>query len=484
MSEQIPVEFEEEIVDSHSSSDEENHTSSSSSASFDEEQATSPVDLVESSTTEESLSVEPESLSSVEPNPESSEFLATSESLQSTSPDIEEIPSENENNEEVETKTAEKSDNEEAETEASPDIEEIPSENEDNEEVETKTTETSENEEVDNEEVETKVTEISEDVIETSTADLIENTDKTTESFDLAEIEKSEQEEEAKSSSSDSPAEELDPFDMITGEDVSRLPDVVNPNEKKEEPISEEPGDDIDDVDPFDMITGEDVSRLPEVVNPNAAKAAEPEKAVEPEKATYAQAARSRPTSECNPEEPVVEDVEDPVVENVEPVVNAAPKVEATPTAVPEAEGEGKQSRAERKTKKAMMKLGLSPVDGINRVVLRKDKSLLFVVPNPEVFRKGDTWVVLGEARVEDPNQRAREMAAQKMAQDVQQKKPETIPTTITEEEEEVDVPAEGVEEKDIELVMQQASCSRAKAISALKSNSNDIVNAIMELTI
>ena len=69
-----------------------------------------------------------------------------------------------------------------------------------------------------------------------------------------------------------------------------------------------------------------------------------------------------------------------------------------------------------------MQKLGLAQVEGINRVVLRKDKSLLFVVPNPEVFRRGDTWVVLGEARVEDPNQRAREMAAQKMAENVQQK--------------------------------------------------------------
>ena len=68
------------------------------------------------------------------------------------------------------------------------------------------------------------------------------------------------------------------------------------------------------------------------------------------------------------------------------------------------------------------MKLGLAPVDGINRVVLRKDKTLLFVVPNPEVFRKGDTWVVLGEARVEDPNQRAREMAAAKVAENIQPK--------------------------------------------------------------
>ena len=36
------------------------------------------------------------------------------------------------------------------------------------------------------------------------------------------------------------------------------------------------------------------------------------------------------------------------------------------------------------------------------------------------------------------------------------------------------------MEEKDIELVVQQANVSRNKAIKALKKNNNDIVNAIM----
>ena len=36
------------------------------------------------------------------------------------------------------------------------------------------------------------------------------------------------------------------------------------------------------------------------------------------------------------------------------------------------------------------------------------------------------------------------------------------------------------VEDKDIELVMQQANVTKAKAIRALKNNKNDIVNAIM----
>merc|ERR1739848_702294 len=193
----------------------------------------------------------------------------------------------------------------------------------------------------------------------------------------------------------------------------------------------------VEEIDPFDMICGDDISRLPDVVNPNEKK---PE-TIEEEKPSYAAVARSRPTSECSDnelvEDPVVEDVVDEPVQAAAPSVSATPKVEA---AQPEAETEGKQSRAERKTKKAMMKLGLAPVDGINRVVLRKDKTLLFVVPNPEVFRKGDTWVVLGEARVEDPNQRAREMAAAKVAENIQPKtKTDPVQATITEEDEETD---------------------------------------------
>ncbi len=42
---------------------------------------------------------------------------------------------------------------------------------------------------------------------------------------------------------------------------------------------------------------------------------------------------------------------------------------------------------------------------------------------------------------------------------------------------------ATGVEEKDIELVMSQANVTRTKAIKALKKTENDIVNAIMDLT-
>ncbi len=39
------------------------------------------------------------------------------------------------------------------------------------------------------------------------------------------------------------------------------------------------------------------------------------------------------------------------------------------------------------------------------------------------------------------------------------------------------------LEAQDVELVMSQASCSRSKAVKALRANDGDIVNAIMELT-
>merc|ERR1711962_222424 len=257
----------------------------------------------------------------------------------------------------------------------------------------------------------------------------------------------------------DDSVESIDPFDMICGDDMARG-DSSRPEPESGESaegesaeaesavIAEPEPESIEEIDPFDMICGDDISRLPETVKPSEKK---PEKIEEEEeeKPSYAAVARSRPTSECNDNELV----EDPIVGDVveEPVQAAAPSVSATPkveAAQPEAETEGKQSRAERKTKKAMMKLGLAPVEGINRVVLRKDKTLLFVVANPEVFRKGDTWVVLGEARVEDPNQRAREMAAKKMAEQQAVKTPaKPVPTTISEEDEEgADVAADGVE--------------------------------------
>ncbi|XP_039297080.1 nascent polypeptide-associated complex subunit alpha, partial [Nilaparvata lugens] len=151
-----------------------------------------------------------------------------------------------------------------------------------------------------------------------------------------------------------------------------------------------------------------------------------------------------------------------------------------------------KQSRGEKKARKIMSKLGLKPIQGVSRVTIRKSKNILFVINKPDVFKNpaSDTYIVFGEAKIEDLSQQAQVAAAEKF------KAPEASPasdvtggvTTVVapiqeESEEEEEVDETGIEDKDVDLVMSQASVSRGKAIKALKNNKNDIVNAIMELT-
>ncbi|KAK5606948.1 hypothetical protein CRENBAI_012421 [Crenichthys baileyi] len=149
-----------------------------------------------------------------------------------------------------------------------------------------------------------------------------------------------------------------------------------------------------------------------------------------------------------------------------------------------------KQSRSEKKARKAMSKLGLKPVHGVTRITIRKSKSILFVISRPDVFKSpmSDIYIVFGEAKIEDLSQQAHKAAAEKFKVPVSPSPlaPPAPPSlTIKEEseEEEEEVDDAGLEQRDIELVMAQANVSRAKAIRALKHNKNDIVNAIMVRT-
>merc|ERR1719266_2197753 len=148
-----------------------------------------------------------------------------------------------------------------------------------------------------------------------------------------------------------------------------------------------------------------------------------------------------------------------------------------------------KQSRGEKKARKIMGKLGLKQVAGVTRVTIRKSKNILFVIQKPDVYKNpaSDTYIVFGEAKIEDLSQQAQMEAASKFNKvDVPQTADAAAsgPAPIMEEEEDdEDVDTGGVEEKDIELVMSQANVTRGKAVKALKNNANDIVNAIMELT-
>uniref|UniRef100_A0A8C5STE6 NAC-A/B domain-containing protein n=1 Tax=Laticauda laticaudata TaxID=8630 RepID=A0A8C5STE6_LATLA len=128
-----------------------------------------------------------------------------------------------------------------------------------------------------------------------------------------------------------------------------------------------------------------------------------------------------------------------------------------------------KQSRSEKKARKAMSKLGLRQVTGVTRVTIRFRFFL---------------WIYhFGEAKIEDLSQQAQLAAAEKFkvqGEAISNIQENTQTPTVQEESEEEEVDETGVEVKDIELVMSQANVSRAKAVRALKNNSNDIVNAIM----
>uniref|UniRef100_A0A0D6RB07 NAC-A/B domain-containing protein n=1 Tax=Araucaria cunninghamii TaxID=56994 RepID=A0A0D6RB07_ARACU len=176
-----------------------------------------------------------------------------------------------------------------------------------------------------------------------------------------------------------------------------------------------------------------------------------------------------------------------------------------------EGEGEGEanipagsavtvHSRNEKKARKAIGKLGLKHVPGITRVTLRRPKGILFVISNPDVYRSptSNTWIIFGEAKIEDLNSQSQAAAAQQLAaaeaaqgdhaghdhaaegkgKAPEEKKPEE------EDDDDEEVDDSGLEAKDIELVMTQASVSRKKAVKALKENGNDIVNSIMALSV
>ncbi|KAL1786510.1 nascent polypeptide-associated complex subunit alpha [Sigmodon hispidus] len=147
-----------------------------------------------------------------------------------------------------------------------------------------------------------------------------------------------------------------------------------------------------------------------------------------------------------------------------------------------------KQSRSEKKARKAMSKLGLRQATGVARVTIQKSKNIHFVITKPDVDKSpaSDSYIVFGEAKIEDLSHQAQLAAAEKLkVQDeaVSNIQENTQTSTIQEESEEEEVDEAGVEVKDIEMVMSQANVLSTKAVRALKNNSNDIVNPIMELT-
>ncbi|EKX47428.1 hypothetical protein GUITHDRAFT_162722, partial [Guillardia theta CCMP2712] len=179
-------------------------------------------------------------------------------------------------------------------------------------------------------------------------------------------------------------------------------------------------------------------------------------------------------------EDPVVEDVEDD--DDDDDDSDDVPDLEEA-----DGSGRGKQSKMEKKSRKAMQKLGMKPVSGIVRVTIKKSKNILFVISKPDVFKSpaSDTYIIFGEAKIEDLSAQAQAAAAEQF------KKPDIAvandelskAANASDDADDEEVDDSGVEESDVKLVMDQAQVSRAKAIKALKANKNDPVDAILALS-
>ena len=121
----------------------------------------------------------------------------------------------------------------------------------------------------------------------------------------------------------------------------------------------------------------------------------------------------------------------------------------------------------------------------------RESPQVLFVLAHPDVYKSpnSDCYIVFGEAKIEDTNSQAQLNAAQQLAsansgapaiQDEEKEDDgdDDIPELEAAPEDDGPVDETGVDPKDIELVIQQVGCSRAKAVKALKDSGGDLINA------
>ncbi|XP_037416945.1 nascent polypeptide-associated complex subunit alpha-like protein 1 [Triticum dicoccoides] len=150
-----------------------------------------------------------------------------------------------------------------------------------------------------------------------------------------------------------------------------------------------------------------------------------------------------------------------------------------------DASGRSRQSRSEKKSRKAMEKLGMKAITGVSRVTIKKNKSVMFVLSKPDGFKSSnsDTYVMFGEAKIED-------LSTQLQTQAAEQFKAPSLSSIISKGEPSVaaahddeEVDETRVDKKDVELMMTQASVPRSRAVKVLKAAGGDIVSAIMELT-
>ena len=144
-----------------------------------------------------------------------------------------------------------------------------------------------------------------------------------------------------------------------------------------------------------------------------------------------------------------------------------------------------KGGKGDRKTKKALLKLGLNKVEGVNRVTIRQKDNYILVVKDPQVYSSKEcdsSYVIFGEISMNDENP-GTGADLSNITKGPDSTTTTTKPVEIVENEDDnAPVSEEGVDPEAIQTVVDETKCSRQKAVKALKKCNNDVVSAILEL--
>ena len=144
--------------------------------------------------------------------------------------------------------------------------------------------------------------------------------------------------------------------------------------------------------------------------------------------------------------------------------------------------------KAEKKVRKALSKLGMTKVEGINRVTMKQKDSYIVFVKDPEVYsspQNPNSFIIFGEITFDDAEKNLTQKALEQLKKEGEKLKP------ITEKKDEPKVEVipegeelneEGLDKDSIETVMNEGKCSRQAAIKALRAHGGDPVEALLDV--
>ena len=151
-------------------------------------------------------------------------------------------------------------------------------------------------------------------------------------------------------------------------------------------------------------------------------------------------------------------------------------------------EGAKPSGKAEKKVSKALSKLGMTKVDGVNRVTMKQKDNYILYINHPEVFsspQNPNSFIIFGELTFEDHEKKLTQDKLEELKKEgeqlktVKEKKEEPKVEVVQEGEE---LSEEGLEKEAIETVMNEGKCSRQAAIKALRAHNGDPVEALLEV--